>query len=273
MKKATAGVERERFKSGAEKYAAYLETPEGRLRLDLALANLKEFLPRSRRSLRALDVGGGTGAAAVRLAELRVDVTLLDSSLPMLDIAARAARDAGLSERIALKQGDAARLAGLFTPESFDVIVCHNILEYVEDPSAVLRGAARVMRGPSAILSVLVRSRAGEVLKNAIQGGDVAAAEHALTAEWGQEALYGGRVRLFTPDVLHTMMNAASLAMIAERGVRVLADYFPPQASRTAEYDRIFDLERKLGIRPEFAAVARYFHCLARRVQPTTEEA
>jgi len=45
MEKFIASPDRERFESGADKYAAYLETPEGRLRLDLAFANLQEFLP------------------------------------------------------------------------------------------------------------------------------------------------------------------------------------------------------------------------------------
>ena len=47
----TTDADRERFQSGAHKYAAYLETPEGRLRLDLAFANLQEFLPQSQRPL------------------------------------------------------------------------------------------------------------------------------------------------------------------------------------------------------------------------------
>jgi hypothetical protein len=64
------------------------------------------------------------------------------------------------------------------------------------------------------------------------------------------------------------MLKAASLAVIAQRGVRVIADYLPPQVSRTAEYERIFELERKLGSRPEFAAIARYTHCLAGRATP-----
>ena len=102
------------------------------------------------------------------------------------------------------------------------------------------------------------------MFKAAIQAGDLAAAEHNLTAEWGQESLYGGKVRLFPPDSLQAMLKEASLATIAERGVRVLADYLPPQVSRSAEYERIFELERKLGSRPEYAAVARYTHCLAR---------
>jgi S-adenosylmethionine-dependent methyltransferase len=152
----------------------------------------------------------------------------------------------------------------LFPSASFDVILCHNLLEYVDDPLAVLCGAARLLRDSSAILSVLVRNRAGEVFKAAIQAGDLTAAENNLTAEWGRESLYGGRVRLFTSDGLQAMMQAASLAVIAERGVRILADYLPPRISRSADYEPIFALERKLTSRPEYAAVARYTQGFAR---------
>src|SRR5215469_4308255 len=127
----------ERFGNGAEKYAAYLETPEGRLRLDLPLANLQEFLPQDTRSLRALDLGSGTGANAVRLARLGFHVTLLDVSLPMLDHAERAAWEAGVRERVRLRHGDAAQLATLFEAGSFDLILCHNVLEFVDDPCTV----------------------------------------------------------------------------------------------------------------------------------------
>src|SRR6266403_5839797 len=70
MKEMTANDDLERFRTGAAKYAAYLETPEGRLRLDLAFANLQESLPQATRPLHDLDLGGGTGANAVRLAKL-----------------------------------------------------------------------------------------------------------------------------------------------------------------------------------------------------------
>jgi SAM-dependent methyltransferase len=183
----------------------------------------------------------------------------------MLDFAKSAAWEAGVTERIALKHGDAAQLATLFDAGSFDLILCHNILEYVDDPDAVLRGAAGALRDPSGILSVLVRNQAGQVLKAAIEGGDLAAAERNLTAEWGHESLYGGRVRLFTAESLQAMLVAASLAVSAARGVRVISDYLPARVSRKDEYERILELERKLGARPAFAAVARYTHCLAHR--------
>jgi hypothetical protein len=48
-----------------------------------------------------------------------------------------------------------------------------------------------------------------------------------------------------------------SLAVTAKRGLRGVSDYLPPRVSLSAEYDRIFELELKLGRRPEFAAVAR----------------
>jgi S-adenosylmethionine-dependent methyltransferase len=264
--KMTAKADSERFQSGANRYAVYLETPEGRLRTDLAFANLEDFLPRSQaeKSLCALDVGCGTGATAIRLARLGMHVTLLDSSPAMLDVAKRVAQEAGVADKVVLQHGDTTQLANLFHTRSFDVILCHNILEYCDDPGAVLHDTARALRDSSAILSVLVRNQAGEVFKAAIQAGDLAAAKDGLTAEWGQESLYGGRVRLFTPDSLQAMLKAPPLAAIAERGVRVLADYLPPQVSRSADYERIFELERKLGSRPEYAAVARYTQCFAR---------
>src|SRR5713101_2555222 len=263
--KMTANADSERFQNGADRYVAYLETPEGRLRSDLSFDNLQDFLPlQPDDSLCALDVGCGTGATAVRLARLGMHVRLLDSSPAMLDVAKRTAREAGVTDRVVLQHDDATQLENLFRTRSFDVILCHNILEFCDDPGAVLRAAACALRDSSAILSVLARNQAGEVFKAAIQAGDLAAAKNGLTAEWGQESLYGGRVRLFTPDSLRAMLTEASLAAIAERGVRVLADYLPPRVSRSADYERIFELERKLGSRPEYAAVARYTQCFAR---------
>ena len=265
----TAKAEGGRFQSGADKYAAYLETSGGRLRCDLAFANLQDFLPlaQAKLPLRAVDLGGGTGALAVHLARLGIHTTLLDSAPAMLDIAKRAAREAGVEGKVALRQGDAAQVANLFPARSFDVVLCHNILEYVDDPCAVVSAAAQVLRSDSTgtgILSILVRSQAGEVLKAAIEAGDLEAAERNLTAVWTHESLFGGRVRLFDLDSLQVMIRGASLAVAAERGVRVVSDYLRLHVSPRAQYEPIFELERKLGSRPEFVPIARYIQIIAR---------
>jgi len=264
-----------RFENDASRYAAYLDTAEGRLRTDLTLSGLQDFLPAATESesLSALDLGCGTGAAAVRLAHLGMHVTLLDSSPAMLDLAERTVVESGLSNKITLKCGDAAQLAEIFRPQSFDVILCHNLLEYVDDPEAVLRSVARLMRPSSAILSLLVRNQAGEVLKAALQTGDLAAAENNLAADWGQESLYGGKVRLFRPEMLDTILRNASLTITARRGVRVVSDYLPAKISPSADYERILALERKLSKRREFCGIARYLHYLARSEAAGPEEA
>lgn len=263
MKPKTKGENR--FENEASRYAEYLETSEGRLRADLAFANLQEFLPTTARvnSMRVLDLGCGTGTTAVRLARLGIHVTLLDSSPAMLELAERTIAEARVGDKITVKHNDVAQLTDIFQTRSFDMILCHNLLEYVDDPAAVLRGAVHLMRDSSAILSVLVRNQAGEVLKAALQTGDLATAERNLKADWGQESLYGGKVRLFTPEGLETILNEVSVIIKAWRGVRAIADYLPAQISRSAEYDRIFALERELGKRPEFSGMARYVQYLA----------
>jgi hypothetical protein len=119
----------------------------------------------------------------------------------------------------------------------------------------------------------LVRNQAGEVLKAALLDGDLAAADRALTSEWGHESLYGGKVRLFTAENLHAMVLESSLAVSAERGVRILSDYLPRKISRSDDYERIFEVERKLGRRPEFAGVARHTHLVAHRASEGMKDA
>lgn len=237
------------------------------MRSGLAFANVKEFLqfPRSRRPLRALDVGAGTGAMALRLARLGVHVTLLDSSPVMPDFANRAAWEAGVASKIALREGDAKQAPSLFAGEFFDVILCHNVLEFVDDPGAVLRNASQVMESSSA-LSVLVRTRAGEVLKTAIQDGDLAGAGRRLDAEWGCESLFGEKVRLFTLESLNAMLGRPRLLQRSFGGGRVISDYLPPKISRDTEHEEIVEAERKPGSRPGFAATARYAQLLVRRI-------
>jgi len=254
----------DRFRSGVEKYAAFLETVEGRLRFDLTLANLLEFLAQPA-DLQILDLGCGTGGMAIRLAQMGHQVTLLDSSEPMLEFAEDASQQAGVREKLQIKHGDASEVSRLLPGQLFDVILCHNVLEYVEDPGAILGRAGGALRDGSSVISVLVRSRVGDVLKAALREGDLEGAEQNLTAAWGYESLYGGRVRLFGKQDVRDMLAAASLETSSERGVRVISDYLPPKVAREQEYQRIFALERKLGAKPELAAIARYTHCIVRR--------
>ncbi len=253
----------------AEKYAAYLTTRAGRLRSELAWANLRHFLPRDAAKDRALDVGGGTGFASVQLARLGFEVVLLDSSEQMLQIARQHAEASNVTSQISFCHAEARQLRERFAVESFDVVACHNLLEYSEDPSATVRDMAHVLR-KDGVLSILVRNRAGEVLKDAVKSGDWNLATANLTAETVLDTLYGNRTRLFAPADLHEMLARAGLEIVAERGIRVFFDYVAQQNPTDETYSQIFELESKLGARPEFFAIARYIQLIARHPRPTS---
>jgi S-adenosylmethionine-dependent methyltransferase len=248
-----------------EKYAAYLRTTEGRLRVDLAWKNLRGFLPVTAEGQRALDVGGGTGPLALRLAGLGFQVELLDSSAPMLAAARKEAQAKALSGRISFRQADVNCLSDLFDPSSFDLLVCHNLLEYMDDPLAVLRALVQLLnKGANSIVSLLVRNRYGEVLKAAIKCRDLELARAALCAETILDSLYGQPVRVFDAVQVCRMAEQAGLELLAVRGVRIVADYLECETLTEDEYGRLLDLELLLGAQPQLATAARYTQIIAR---------
>lgn len=113
----------ERFESGAPAYAAYLQTTEGRLRLDIAWQNFLSLInetntaqtksdahgTRAEETLRALDLGGGTGAMALRFVALGWHASIVDPSATMLSLAADAAHEQRLAERVTFHQAAAER--------------------------------------------------------------------------------------------------------------------------------------------------------------------
>lgn len=269
----------ERFESGAPAYAAYLQTSEGRLRLDIAWENLLAIINETDAAQtgfderdtsattqgRALDLGGGTGALGLRFAALGWSVAIVDPSATMLSLAADAAQAQGLAERVTFHQSTAEHARECFAPQTFDAALCHNVLEYVPDASAVLVALASLVRTGGCV-SLVARNRAGEAMRAALKAHDLDAAERALTAAQANESLYGGPARLFDRETLGELATGAGLELIAVRGVRVVADYLPASLSDTAEtYARLLAFERTLGARPEFAAVARYTQVIARR--------
>ena len=247
----------------AEKYSNYLKTSSGRLRSDLAWENLQSFLPTPAPVRRVLDLGGGTGAMSLRLAGKGFQVTLLDSSAEMLGIARKEAEANGVAAQISFRNADAGQLHELFQPESFDLVVCQNVLEYVADPEAIVRGISYVLR-KDGVFSMLVRNRAGEVLKTAIESSDLGVASDNLSAQTVVDSLYGEPVRLFDPSDVVQMLTQADLGVVAGYGVRVFSDYRDSAEPDPETYRQLLELEFTLGTRPQFAAIARYIQMIAR---------
>lgn len=87
-----------------------------------------------------LDVGTGTGRAALALARRGGVVTGVDASREMLEVAARRAREAHVP--LTLVPGDAHALD--FADRSFDAVVCLRVLMHTPDWQRSLRELCRV---------------------------------------------------------------------------------------------------------------------------------
>jgi demethylmenaquinone methyltransferase/2-methoxy-6-polyprenyl-1,4-benzoquinol methylase len=97
-------------------------------------------------ALNVLDVATGTAAVAVELARRRPErhVVGVDQSTEMLAVGQERIAQAGLSERIELREGRAEQLP--FPDGTFDALTFTYLLRYVDDPAATLRELARVVR-------------------------------------------------------------------------------------------------------------------------------
>ena len=115
--------------------------PVGRLLADTQEQLLAGFLaPLDGRSV--LDVGTGTGRAAIALARRGARVTGLDASGEMLAVAARRAEEQ--SVHVEFVEGDAHALA--FPDGAFDAVICLRVLMHTPDWRRSLGELCRVAR-------------------------------------------------------------------------------------------------------------------------------
>src|SRR5437762_9704768 len=175
--------------------------------------------------LTVLDVGGGTGGFAVPLAEAGHRVTVVDASPDALAALTRRAVEAGVADRVTGVQGDGDRLAELAAPGSADLILCHSLLEVVDDPVDVVAALAATLR-PGGAASVLVANRAAAVLSRAMSG-HLDTAVSTLADPDGRIGAADKLRRRFDADGAAALLREAGLTVEAIHGVRVLADLLP----------------------------------------------
>ena len=130
-----------------------------------------------RTALDIVDVGAGTGGFAVSIASQGHRVTVVDPSPDALAAAGWRAAETGVT--LTEVQGEAVDLPALVGEpgtagagadrNGADLVICHNVLEYVDSPDAALAAIARVLR-PGGTVSVLAANTVAAVLQRALAG-------------------------------------------------------------------------------------------------------
>jgi len=215
------------------------------------------------RAFAVLDLGGGTGGLAVPIAALGHRVTVVDSSPDALAALDRRAGESGVEARVQGVQGDADDLQ--VEPDQFDLVLCHGVLEHVDDPAGALRGIFGALH-PGGRLSLVVAQRSAAVVAAALSG-HLARAQGLLDDPAGHWGEHDPLVRRFDRAAVVDLVAGAGLEVDAVRGLRVLADLVggPLLETDPTAPARLLDLDRRLFDQPDYAGLSVSLHLLAHR--------
>ena len=124
--------------SVAAEYDRWYQQPQGQY-ADALERELFQRLVQPQQGQSLLEIGCGTGHNLEFFRELGLDVTGIDPSEPMLQVAARRL---GPGAKLILGKANGLN----FDDNSFDIVALITILEFIPDPTVALKEAVRVSR-------------------------------------------------------------------------------------------------------------------------------
>ncbi|MCX4557377.1 MULTISPECIES: class I SAM-dependent methyltransferase [Streptomyces] len=209
--------------------------------------------------LRVLDVGMGQGTQALRLARAGHQVTGVEQDSTMIAVAREslAAEPEGIRSRVRLVESDGRDTGVHFLPGSFDVVLCHGVLMYVEEPDPLLAGLARML-APGGLLSLLVRNADALAMRPGLAG------DWADTLASFDTSAYTNRlgldVRADRLDALTGTLAGIGAPLHAWYGVRVFTDTAADDAAVPDDVETLLAAEERAGRTDPYRRVAALLH-------------
>jgi SAM-dependent methyltransferase len=240
---------------------------KGLVRTYVIHRQLLEHLPAP--PARVLDVGGGAGHQSFPLAQVGHDVTLLDPSAAMLDKARERLR--GLPEadrrRVTLVQADGLDAEAVVGGAAFDVVLCHGVLGYLEQPQPLVDQLCRCVAA-GGVISIMTGNARAMAVRPALERrwGDALAAFDTV-AEVG---VLGVPTRAHTVEEIGALLLARGVEPVCWYGVWHFVDWLdlaglaidPGDSDQVAAAAAV---ELEAGRRDPYRQLSRIFHLVARR--------
>ena len=133
------------------------------------------------RDKKILDFGSGIGVTANYLAEHN-DVTAIEPDEDSIKIR-------WADHQYTQIVGSTQELRK-FDDDTFDMIICHNVLEYAEDRPDIVKEFARILK-PNGKISIVKHNRAGRVMQMVVLLNDFEYAHSLLDGNDGMASKYG----------------------------------------------------------------------------------
>ena len=154
-------------------------------------------------------------------------------------------------------QGDVTKLSA-FEDNTFDMIICHNVLEYIEDKKSVLDELHRVLK-PQGVLSIVKHNRAGRVMQMAVLLDELEKANDLLDGKNSTASKFGA-IRYYEDAMISKW--TPGLRYKDCFGVRTFWDLQQNQEKHNSEewQSRMMQLEMRVSQMDEFRQIAFFHH-------------
>jgi len=149
-----------------------------------------------------------------------------------------------------------------FSDGSFDVVVCHNVLEFASERAEITKEFSRVLK-TGGVLSVVKNNGPGRVMSKAVQNR-IDEAMNLLGD--GHNSNIFGVVNLYNHEDL--LKWGANLKIEKVLGVQT---FFGLQRNNDVQYepgwmDKMFDIEMKVADMEPYKSVSLFHHVLLRKI-------
>lgn len=143
--------------------------------------------------------------------------------------------------------------------EQFDLILCHNVLEYAINIDDILSELIRLLK-PSGTLSIIKHNRYGRILASAVFSDSPATALSEFSNECG-DSMFGIR-REYSNEWLISQMSERGLAHFSTQGIRAFYGLSSNNDIKYTDewYENMLLLEQKCADMDEFKSIAFFHH-------------
>jgi len=227
--------------------------------------NLFNHLPNDK-PLRTLDAGGGNGIDSLRLARLGHPVDLVDTSMSMLHDLQTNAEQIGIGNTVKTHSFDIREIKKRFPVNSFDLALCHNVIQYSDDWEDLLLSLLAPLAS-GGILSLMTRNKHAVPFDAALDDYELDELPALLEEPHGKSGVFDSDISFFTARFLSDWLAQHDVTTIADYGVFCLFNHYSASVldNEPATVAKLHRLEKHLGSLSPYKDTARYVQIVARK--------